>query len=96
MKLAKARSEETFLDEIVETLKSVPRGRLRIVRDIVGALAEPVVPTSKDRAKLKRSARKSLLKTEFCGMWQGRADIDNGRSYARSLRQRLESRGDRT
>jgi len=49
MKLAKARSEETFLDEIVETLKSVPTGRLRIVRDIVGALAEPAVP-SKDGA----------------------------------------------
>jgi len=95
MKPAKARPEETFLDEIVETLKSVPTGRLRIVRDIVGALAEPAVP-SKDGAKLKRSARKSLLKTEFCGMWQGRADIGNGRSYARSLRQRLESRGDRT
>lgn len=95
MKPAKARSEETFLDEIVETLKSVPRGRLRIVRDIVGALAEAAAP-GKDAVKLKRSARKSLLKTAFCGMWQGRADIGNGGSYARSLRQRLESRGDRT
>jgi hypothetical protein len=95
MKPAKARSEETFLDEIVETLKSVPRGWLRIVRDIVGALAEAAAP-GKDGVKLKRSARKSLLKTAFCGMWQGRADIGNGGSYARSLRQRLESRGDRT
>jgi hypothetical protein len=95
MKPAKTRPEETFLDEIVETLKLVPRGRLRIVRDIVGALAEVTAP-GKDGVKLKRLARKSLLKTAFCGMWQGRADIDNGGSYARSLRQRLESRGDRT
>jgi len=94
MKPAKARSEEDFLDEIVETLKSVPRGRLRIVRDIVGALAEAAVP-GKDGVKVKRSARKSLLKTAFCGMWQGRTDIGNGGSYARSLRQRLESRGER-
>ena len=94
MKPAKARPEETFLDEIVETLKSVPRGRLRIVRDIVGALAESAAP-GRDGVKSKRSARRSLLKTAFCGMWQGRADIGNGRSYARSLRQGLESRGDR-
>ena len=95
MKSAKARPEETFLDEIVETLKSVPTGRLRIVRDIVGALAEPAVP-DKDEVRLKRKARKSLLKTPFCGMWARRTDIGNGRSYARTLRQRLASRGDRT
>ena len=95
MKLAKARSEETFLDEIVETLKSVPTARLRIVRDIVGALAEPAV-RDKDRARLKGMARKSLLKTPFCGMWEGRTDIGNGQSYAKTLRERLEHRGDRT
>ena len=94
MKPAKARPEETVLDEIVETLKSVPRGRLRIVRDIVGALAESAA-IGRDGVKSKRSARKSLLKTAFCGMWQDRANFGNGRSYARSLRQRLESRGDR-
>ena len=94
MKPAKVRREETFLDEIVETLKSVPKRRLRIVRDVVGALAEPAV-SDKDEARLKRAARKSLLKTPFCGMWKGRTDITNGRSYARTLRQRLGSRGDR-
>ncbi|MFQ5852233.1 MAG: hypothetical protein ACE5JU_16825 [Candidatus Binatia bacterium] len=95
MKFAKARREETFIEEIVETLKSVPKRRLRIVRDVVGALAGPAV-LDIDGMKSKRRARKSLLKTSFCGMWEGRTDIGNGRSYARTLRQRLESRGDRT
>ena len=94
MKPEKARREETVIDEIVETLKSVPKTRLRIVRDVIGALAEPAVP-DKDGTRLKRTRRKSLLKTPFCGIWEGRTDIGNGRSYARTLRQRLESRGDR-
>ncbi|MGH9426463.1 MAG: hypothetical protein ACRD2L_09195 [Terriglobia bacterium] len=92
MKPAKALREETVIDEIVESLKSVPKTRLRIVRDIVGALAEPSV-SDKDA---KRAPRKTLLKTAFCGMWEGRTEIGNGRSYARAVRQRLESRGDRT
>ena len=95
MKPAKARRDENFIDEIVETLKSVPKTRLRIVRDVVGALAEPAV-RDKDRARLKGMARKSLLKTPFCGMWEGRTDIGNGQSYAKTLRERLEHRGDRT
>ena len=94
MKPAKLRREDKFIDEIVETLKSVPKTRLRVVRDVVGALAEAPV---RDKAgkMLKRAGRKSLLKTPFCGIWQGRKDIGNGQSYARSLRQGLESRGDR-
>ncbi len=95
MKPAKARREETFIDEIVETLKSMPERRLRIVWDVVGALAEPAVLDT-DGRKSKRRARKSLLKTPFCGMWERRTDIGNGRAYARTLRQTLESRGDRT
>lgn len=94
MKPAKARREETLIDEIVETLKSVPKTRLRIVWDVIGALAEPAVP-DRDGMRLKRKRRKSLLKTPFCGIWEGRTDIGNGRSYARTLRQRLESRGGR-
>jgi len=94
MKPAKARREETVIDEIVETLKSIPKTRLRIVRDVIGALAEPAV-CDKDGMRLKRVRCKSLLKTPFCGIWEGRTDIVNGRSYARTLRQRLESRGDR-
>jgi len=93
MKPAKVRREDNFMDEIVETLKFVPKTRLRIVRDVVGALTEAAV-REKDRKRLKRAGRKSLLKTPFCGIWQGRRDISNGQSYARSLRQSLESRGD--
>ena len=95
MKRAKARREEAFIDEIVETLKAVPKTYLRIVRDVVGALARPAV-RDRNGVRLKRTARESLLKTPFCGIWAGRTDIGNGRSYARTLRQRLESRGDRT
>ena len=94
MKPAKLRREDKFIDEIVETLKSVPKTRLRVVRDVIGALAEPAVP-DRDGMRLKRTRRKSLLKTPFCRIWQGRTDIGNGQSYARSLRQSLESRGDR-
>ena len=93
MKPAKVRRENNFMDEIVETLKSVPKTALRIVRDVVEALAEAAV-RKKDGKRLKRAGRKSLLKTPFCGIWQGRTDIGNGQSYARSLRQSLESRGD--
>ncbi len=92
MKTAKARREETCIEEIVETLKSVPETRLRIVRDVVEALAEPTVPGK----RAKRTARKSLLRTPFCGIWERRTDIGNGLSYARTLRQKLESRGDRS
>jgi hypothetical protein len=94
MKSAKVRREDTFIDEILETLKSVPKRRLRIVRDVVGALAEAAI-SNKEKARLKHTTRKSLLKTTFCGMWKGRKDIANGQSYGRSLRRRLESRGDR-
>jgi hypothetical protein len=94
VKSAKARREDAFMDEIVKTLKSVPKIRLRIVRDVVGALAEGSV-REKDAARLKRAGRKSLLKTPFCGIWEGRRDIRNGRSYARTLRHTLEIRGDR-
>jgi hypothetical protein len=90
MKPAKVRREDNFIDEIVEALKSVPKTRLRIVRDVVGALAE-----EKNEKRLKRARRKSLLKTPFCGIWQRRKDIRNGGSYARRLRQKLETRGDR-
>ena len=93
MKPTKVRREDNFIDEIVETLKSVPKTRLCIVRDVVGALAESSV-RDKDGKRLKRMGRKSLLKTPFCGIWEGRTDIGNGQSYARSLRQGLESRCD--
>jgi hypothetical protein len=95
MKATKAKREDTFIDEIVETLKSVPKTRLRIVRAVVVALAGPAVH-DKEGLRSKRKGQASLLKTPFCGMWEGRTDIGNGRSYGRTLRQRLESRGDRS
>jgi len=93
MKPAKLRREDNFVDEILEALRFVPKTRLRIVRDVIGALAEAAV-REKDGKRLKRAGRKSLLKTPFCGIWEGRTDIGNGGSYARSLRQKFESRGD--
>ena len=94
MKSVKARRERIFLNSIVETLKSVPKSRLRIVRDVVGALAEPAI-SNKGKTTSKHTTRKSLLKTPFCGMWKRRTDIANGQSHARTLRRRLEIRGDR-
>ena len=95
MRPAKVRCDEEFINEIVDALKSMPKTRLRVVRDVVGTLAQPT-PPDKDAASLKRRRRKSLLKTPFCGMWEGRTDIGNGRSYATTLRHSLERRGDRS
>lgn len=94
MKPAKVRNENDFINEILRTLKSVPRAHLQVVRDVVGSLAEPIV-RQKSETKLKRRVRKSLLATPFCGMWQNRTDVGNGQSYAVTIRQRLENRGDR-
>jgi hypothetical protein len=93
MKPARADRDEAFLNKIVVALKSVPKSRLRIVRDVVGALGEPV-DANKNGANSVRRRRKSFLKTPFCGMWEKRREIGNGRCYARLLRERLESRGD--
>jgi hypothetical protein len=94
MKSEKLRREGSSLENIFEALKSVPKKRLRIVRDVVAALTEPAI-SNKDDARLKPAVQRSLLKTPFCGMWKGRTAITSGRSYARTLRHRLESRGDR-
>ena len=95
MKNLKVRREDTYLDDIVETLKAMPKRRLRIVRDIIGALAEPTA-ADEGEPRTKKIVAKSLLKTPFCGMWEGRENITNGQSYAGSLRERLQRRGDRT
>jgi hypothetical protein len=94
VKSVKARREGSLINDIVETLKSVPKRRLRIIRDVVGALAEPAI-SNKGKTTSKHTTRKSLLKTPFCGMWKRQADIANGQSHARTLRRRLETRGDR-
>lgn len=95
MKPAKAKSGIASLDEIVETLKLIPKARLRIVRDVVAALAEPKAK-SKPTTRRRSVKKKSLLDTPFCGMWADRTDIEDSQSFARTLRQRLETRSDRT
>lgn len=45
---------------------------------------------------LRNTKKKSLLDSPFCGMWTDRTDIADSQSFARTLRQRLEPRGDRT
>lgn len=94
MKAENVRSQGSDLEEIVRNLKSVPKSRLHIVRDIVDVLAQPSIVKGRE-AKSRSSKAKTLLKTSFCGMWQGRTDIGNGQSYARTLRHTLEKRGDR-
>jgi hypothetical protein len=94
MKPARADSEIVTLDEIVETLKRVPKARLRIVRDVAEALAESGAESI--RAPQRRATKKkSLLDTPFCGMWADRTDIVDSQVFAPTLRQRLETRGDR-
>jgi hypothetical protein len=43
MKSSKARRDDRFLNEIVETLRAMPTRRLRIVRDI-GGIAPTTCP----------------------------------------------------
>ena len=95
MKPAKAESEITTLDEIIETLKRVPKARLRIVRDVAEALAEPGAKST-PAPKRRSTKKKSLLDTSFCGMWADRTDITDSQSFARTLRRKLETRGDST
>ena len=93
MKSTKAEATAE-LDEILEALKRVPRPRLRLVREVVQALAQPVA-ASKHKARSARKQRKSLLDTPFCGMWAARTDITDSQSFARTLRRQLETRSDR-
>jgi len=78
------------VDEIVETLKRVPKARLRIVRDVAEALAES---GAKSTHALRRRAtkKKSLLDTPFRGMWADRTDIIDSQSFARALRHLYEN-----
>lgn len=93
MKTARATSAKTLLDDIVTTLKRVPKARLGAVRAVVQALAdtEPAAGPRKTRPRKKGS----LVESPFCGMWKDREDIADGQTFARQLRQMVESRGDR-
>jgi len=94
MKTVRAKSEKTILDDIVATLKRVPKARLGVVRDVVQALAAPPPANSLPRA-VRPGKKLSLLDTPFCGMWADREDIPDERTYARHLRKMLETGGDR-
>ena len=93
MKPAKAREAAEF-DKILEALKRVPRPRLRLVREVVQALAQPIAEST-PKAKPVRKQKKSLLDTPFCGMWADRTDITDSQAFARTLRRQLETRSDR-
>ena len=93
MKRTRVKAEAAILDDIVKTLKRLPRARLWAVRAVVHALAdaEPVGGQNKSRLRKKGS----LVDSPFCGMWKDREDIGNGQAYARQLRNMLETGGDR-
>ena len=93
MKLTKAEATAE-LDEILEALKRVPRPRLRLVREVVQALAQPIAEST-PKAKPVRKQKKSLLDTPFCGMWADRTNITDSQAFARTLRRQLETRSDR-
>jgi hypothetical protein len=94
MKATRTKAEAAALDDIVQTLKRVPKARLNAVRAVVQALALPET-VSNDQRKGKTQKKPSLLDTPFCGMWAEREDIMDERTYARQLRKMVESRGDR-
>jgi hypothetical protein len=93
MKAARTKAENTAFDDIVETLKRVPRARLSIVRDLVHVLATAEPTNGQDKARTRKKV--SLVDSPFCGMWADREDITDEQTFARQLRRRLETRGDR-
>jgi hypothetical protein len=93
MKTARAKLEAAIFDDIVETLKRVPKARLGVVRDIVHALAIPQLTNGQRKTRARKKT--SLVDTPFCGMWEDREDIVDEQTFARQLRQMVERRGDR-
>lgn len=93
MKTARTKTSSTAFDDIVETLRRVPKGRLGAVRAVVQALAAPVA--AEGHAKEKARKKVSLVDSPFCGMWEDRKDIVDGQTFARELRERAEKREDR-
>lgn len=93
MKATRAKTETTAFDDIVETLKRVPKGRLGVVRDLVHALATRQSVNGQRKARTRKKV--SLVDSPFCGMWKDREDILDGQTFARQLREMVEKRGDR-
>ena len=93
MKAARAKAKTTAFDDIVETLRRVPKAHLGVVRDLVHVLATPQATNGQRKTRARKKL--SLLDTPFCGMWADREDITDERTYARQLRRMLETGGDR-
>jgi hypothetical protein len=93
MKTARAKRTATAFDDIVETLRRVPKARLGAVRAVVQALAAPADDLG--HTKKRTGKRISLVDSPFCGMWKDREDIVDGQTFARQLRERAEKREDR-
>ncbi len=95
MKEARAKTAKIkALDDIMKTLKRVPTTRLGVVKEFVHALATPPVVRGQRKARVKKKL--SLVESPFCGMWKDREDITDGRTFARQLREMVETRGDRS
>lgn len=93
MRTTRAKAETKTLNDIVETLKRVPKARLEAVRAVVYALAVPESPPRYAKARAHKKA--SLVDSPFCGMWKHRKDMTDGQTFARQLREMVETRGDR-
>jgi hypothetical protein len=93
MKTARAKAEAELLNDIVTTLKRLPRAQLGAVRAVVHALAAPMAADI--HAKGRTGKKTSLVDSPFCGMWKDRKDIVDGPTFARQLRERAEKREDR-
>ena len=95
MKAARAKTAKVkALDDIMKTLKRVPTARLGVVREFVRALATP--PVVNGQRKARAGKKLSLVESPFCGMWKDREDITDGQTFARQLREMVETRGDRS
>lgn len=93
MKTARTKADADMLNDIVTTLKRLPRAQLGAVRAVVHALATPM--TADVHTKGRTGKKTSLVDSPFCGMWKDREDIIDGQTFARQLRERAEKREDR-
>jgi hypothetical protein len=91
MKATRTKMERATLAEIREALARVPGTQLQVVREVVRALAR----SSEAEIRQVSKKKESLLDTPFCGLWSDRTDIADGQTFARTLRESLETRDDR-
>ena len=95
MKATRTKMERATLAEIREALTRVPGTRLQVVREVVQALAQSSAMEAPQTVVLKKK-KESLLDTPFCGLWSERIELTDGQTFARTLRDSLETRRDRS